>query len=131
VFELRERHHHRAEAIELRNAAPDLIGRDRAGARAAPGARADVINYHPGDHDKVKRFMKYVPKYVPPREAAENRARMRAWIFWTAVGLPILFALFAFGYSDQAPAMLRNLTIAVDRSLGFPMLWLLTTLAGR
>jgi hypothetical protein len=75
--------------------------------------------------------MKYVPKYVPPREAAENRARMRAWIFWTAVGLPLLITLFALGYSDQAPAMLRNLTIAVDRSLGFPMLWLLTTLAGR
>jgi hypothetical protein len=75
--------------------------------------------------------MKYIPKYVPPREAAENRARARAWLFWTAIALPLIFALFAYGYSDQAPAALRNLVIAVDRSLGFPMLWLLSTIAGR
>jgi hypothetical protein len=52
-------------------------------------------------------------------------------MYWTAVVLPLVFALFAFGYSDQAPAALRNLTLAVDRSLGYPMLWLLATLSGR
>jgi hypothetical protein len=75
--------------------------------------------------------MKYIPKYVPPREAAESRARVRAWLFWTAVALPLVFALFAFGYSDQAPAVLRNVVIAIDRAMGFPMLWLLATISGR
>ena len=75
--------------------------------------------------------MKYVPKYTPPREAEENRARMRAWVFWTAVALPLVFALFAFGYSDQAPAALRRTVFAIDRSLGYPMLWLLATLSGK
>jgi hypothetical protein len=76
-------------------------------------------------------MIKHIPKYEPPRHAEESRARLRTWMYWTAVVLPLVFALFAFGYSDQAPTALRNLTLAVDRSLGYPMLWLLATLSGR
>jgi hypothetical protein len=43
------------------------------------------------------------PRYVSPKERAENRARIHAWLFWTAVAIPALIALIMFGYSDQAP----------------------------
>jgi len=79
----------------------------------------------------AKNNPKFVPKYVPPRQAAEDRARRRAWIYWTLVLLPVLVALFAFGYSDQAPEALRKVTIAIDRAFGFPMLWIISTVAGR
>ncbi len=67
----------------------------------------------------------HVPKYVSPKEAAESRARMRARLYWTAVAIPLLFALLAFGYSDQAPAFLRSAIISLDRSLGYPIAGLL------
>ena len=67
----------------------------------------------------------YVPKYVSPKQAAEQRARLRALLFWIALGLPLAFALMAFGYSDQAPAALRELTISLDRTFGYPVLWLI------
>ena len=70
----------------------------------------------------------YVPKYVSPKQAAEERARRRALLFWIALSLPLAFALLAFGYSDQAPAALRDLTIRFDRALGYPVLWLIGTL---
>jgi hypothetical protein len=76
-------------------------------------------------------MVKQVPRYVSPKEAAENRARVRAWLYWTAVALPVLLALFAFGYSDQAPVALRNAVIAIDRAFGYPMLWLISMLAGK
>jgi hypothetical protein len=76
-------------------------------------------------------MVKYVRNYVSPGQAAEDRARRRAWLFGTAVALPLFLALFAFGYSDQAPEALRQMVIAIDRSFGFPMLWLISTLAGR
>jgi hypothetical protein len=37
---------------------------------------------------------------------------------------------FAFGYSDQAPAGLRNAIIAFDRALGFPIIGLLGMVFG-
>jgi hypothetical protein len=67
----------------------------------------------------------HVPKYVSPKEAAESRARLRARLYWTAVAIPLLFALLAFGYSDQAPAFLRSTIISLDRSLGYPIAGLL------
>jgi hypothetical protein len=73
---------------------------------------------------------RYVPKYVRPGEAAENRARMIRRLIWLAAIVPIAFAFLAFGYSDQAPAFLRNAIIAVDRSLGYPIVWLLSTILG-
>lgn len=70
----------------------------------------------------------YVPKYTPPEQAAQERARRRAMLFWTAVAIPLLFGLLLFGYSDQAPAGLRESLIALDRSLGFPIAWLIGTI---
>ncbi len=67
----------------------------------------------------------HVPKYVSPKEAAASRARLRARLYWTAVAIPLLFALLAFGYSDQAPAFLRSAIISLDRSLGYPIAGLL------
>ena len=73
----------------------------------------------------------YVPKYVSPKEAAESRARLRARLYWTAVAIPLLFALLAFGYSDQAPAFLRSAIISLDRSIGYPIAGLLAMIFGR
>ena len=73
----------------------------------------------------------YVPKYVPPNQAAEDRARRRARLFWIAVAVPIAFAVLAYGYSDQAPAWLRSAIIALDRSLGFPIAWLISLIGPR
>jgi hypothetical protein len=72
----------------------------------------------------------YVPKYVRPEDAARSRAQMIRRLIWVAVAVPIAFAFFAFGYSDQAPAGLRNAIIAVDRSLGYPIIGLLSTILG-
>jgi hypothetical protein len=71
----------------------------------------------------------YVPKYVSPKQAAEDRARRRALLFWIAISFPLAFALLMFGYSDQAPAALRDLTISLDRAFGYPVLWLISWLA--
>ena len=73
----------------------------------------------------------YVPKYVPPGEAARAKARRRAIVYWIAVVIPVLFALMALGYSDQAPEFLRRLTITIDGALGLPVLKLIGWFAGR
>ncbi|MBI4367702.1 MAG: hypothetical protein HY543_12905 [Deltaproteobacteria bacterium] len=70
-----------------------------------------------------------VPRYISPKERAENRARIRAWLFWTAVAIPALIALTMFGYSDQAPVWLRGFTVSVDATFGFPVLWLIKLVA--
>jgi hypothetical protein len=72
----------------------------------------------------------YVPKYVRPQDAAESRAQMIRRLIWVAAIIPLAFFFFAFGYSDQAPAGLRNAIIAVDRSLGFPIIGLLSMVLG-
>lgn len=69
------------------------------------------------------------PRYVSPKERAENRARLRAWLYWTAVAIPAIVALMMFGYSDQAPRWLHEFTVALDAVLGFPVLWLIKSLA--
>jgi hypothetical protein len=71
----------------------------------------------------------YTPKYIPPGQAEKERARRRAVLYWSAVAIPLAVALLMFGYSDQAPAPLRNAVIALDRSLGFPIAWLISTIA--
>jgi hypothetical protein len=73
---------------------------------------------------------KYVPKYRSAKEIAESRARLRSRLLWTAAAVPLLFVFFAYGYSDQAPAALRNAVIAFDRALGFPIIWLLSLILG-
>ena len=69
-----------------------------------------------------------VQRYISPKERAENRARIRAWLYWTAVAIPTTVALMMFGYSDQAPRWLREFTVSLDETFGFPILWLVKTL---
>jgi hypothetical protein len=73
----------------------------------------------------------YAPKYVDPKQAAQDKARVRAWIFGIVIGFPLLFAFLLYGYSDQAPAALRDAITDLDRQLGYPILWLISTLAPR
>ncbi|MSP45797.1 MAG: hypothetical protein EXQ83_08010 [Xanthobacteraceae bacterium] len=72
-----------------------------------------------------------VPKYVSPKQAAEDRARLIATLFWIAIALPVTFAVLAFGYSDQAPAFLRSTVIALDRTLGYPIAALIGSVGPR
>jgi len=72
----------------------------------------------------------YAPKYVRPEDAARNRALMIRRLIWTVVAIPLAFLFFMFSYSDQAPATLRNAVIAFDRSLGFPIIGLLSKVLG-
>jgi hypothetical protein len=69
------------------------------------------------------------PRYVSPKERAENRARWIRFGYWIAVAIPATIALIMFGYSDQAPAWLRSLGVNLDAMFGFPVLWLIKTLA--
>jgi len=70
-----------------------------------------------------------VPRYVSPKERAENRAHLRTWLYWTAVAIPTIVALMLFGYSEQAPLWLSGFTIRLDAAFGFPVLWLIKLLA--
>ncbi len=63
----------------------------------------------------------YAPKYVSPKQAAEDRARRRAALYWIALAIPLIFMLLLFGYSDQAPTALRSATITLDQALGYPI----------
>ena len=72
----------------------------------------------------------YVPKYVSPKQAAEDRARLKTRLIWFAACIPIVFALLAFGYSDQAPASLRSAIVSLDRTLGYPIIGLLSLILG-
>lgn len=65
------------------------------------------------------------PRYVSPKERAENRARWIRFGYWVAVTIPAAVAVMMFGYSDQAPSWLRSLTVSLDGALGFPVLWLI------
>ncbi len=73
----------------------------------------------------------YVPKYVSPKAAAERRARLLSTFYWSAVAIPVAAAVLLFGYSDQAPAFLRDTVAAFDRALGYPILGLLTAITSR
>ena len=65
------------------------------------------------------------PRFVSPKERAENRARLVRFAYWVAVAIPIIVVLMMFGYSDQAPAWLRSLVVSLDGALGFPVLSLI------
>jgi hypothetical protein len=71
----------------------------------------------------------YVPRYVSPKERAENRARWLRFAYWVAVAIPATIALMMFGYSDQAPSWLRDLTVSLDATFGFPVLGLIKAIA--
>jgi hypothetical protein len=68
------------------------------------------------------------PRYVSPKERAENRARWLRFAYWVAVAIPAAIAVMMFGYSDQAPSWLRSLTVALDAAFGYPVLWLIQKL---
>jgi hypothetical protein len=71
----------------------------------------------------------YVPKYVSPEKAAQERAEFRKRMLWLALGLVLVFALMVVGYSDQAPSTLQAITAAIDRMLGYPILSLIAWIA--
>ena len=71
----------------------------------------------------------YVRPYVSPKQRAENRARWIRIAYWTAVTIPAAIALTMFGYSDQAPAWLREITVDLDALFGFPVLGLIKLVA--
>lgn len=71
----------------------------------------------------------YPPRYVSPKEAAENRARWRRFFVGIAIALPLAVILMLLGYSDQAPAALRDLVRWLDAALGYPVLGLLRAMA--
>lgn len=69
------------------------------------------------------------PRFVSPKERAENRARLLRFTYWLAVAIPAIVALIMFGYSDQAPSWLREITVRLDGTFGFPVLWLIKEIA--
>ena len=71
----------------------------------------------------------YVPRYVSPKERAENRARWRRFFYGTAAVLAVVVALMLYGYTDQAPAWLRAATENVDAMFGYPVLQLVALIA--
>ena len=72
----------------------------------------------------------YVPKYVRPEDAVQSRARTKRRLIWSAIAVPVVFMLLAFGYSDLAPAFLRSSIVTVDRTLGYPIIGLLSKILG-
>ena len=72
----------------------------------------------------------YAPKYVRPEDARQNLAQMKRRLIWIAIAIPVVFMFLAFGYSDRAPAFLRSGIIAVDRTLGYPIIGLLSMFLG-
>ena len=70
------------------------------------------------------------PRYVSPQERAEQRARVLRFLYGVAIGLPLLFAIVMYGYSDQAPYWVRVFAVNVDAFFGQPVLWLIKARAG-
>jgi hypothetical protein len=70
------------------------------------------------------------PRYVSPKERAENRARIRAFVIWSGAALAVFLALMLYAYTDQAPGWLRNLAFQIDGAFGYPVLALIRAIAG-
>jgi len=69
------------------------------------------------------------PRYVSPKERAENRARIKAFVIWSVAGLAVLLLAMLFAYTDQAPAWLRDFAFKLDASFGFPVLYIIKAIA--
>lgn len=70
--------------------------------------------------------MTYLPPRIPnPKKDAERRKQLISnalrWAIWIAAIPPLLFVLMAYGYSDQAPAALREFTVTLDSFFGRPV----------
>jgi hypothetical protein len=67
----------------------------------------------------------YPPRVPNPKRDAENRARLISKTLrilpWIGAIPLLLFLLMVYGYSDQAPAALRELTIEIDNFFGQPI----------
>jgi hypothetical protein len=64
-------------------------------------------------------------RYVSPKEREENRARIRAFIAWSAAGLALFLLAMMYAYTDQAPPWLREFAFKLDGLFGFPVLALI------
>ena len=63
-------------------------------------------------------------QYLPPKtpqQKQEDRVNIISALLWMLAIPPVMFAIMAFGYSDQAPAFLRTLTLQLDGLLGQPV----------
>lgn len=69
------------------------------------------------------------PRYMSPKQRAENRARYASFALWSGAGLALLVTLMLFAYTDQAPPWLRNLAFQIDGAFGFPVLALIRAMA--
>lgn len=69
------------------------------------------------------------PRYVSPKERAESRARIRAFIIWSIAGVAVFLGLMLYAYTDQAPAWMRNLAFQIDGAFGYPVLALIRAIA--
>ncbi len=68
------------------------------------------------------------PRYVSPKEKAETRARIRAFVIWSAVGLAGFVLALLYAYTDQAPGWMREAAFAIDGVFGYPVLGLIKAL---
>jgi hypothetical protein len=71
------------------------------------------------------------PRYVSPEKAAQERAQMRKRIMWAVLMVLLFFFFIVFGYSDQAPAAVREIAMGLDRAMGQPVLSLIAALFSR
>ncbi len=62
-----------------------------------------------------------IPEYRTPKQVREHRVYLTRVFFWLAMIPPALFLLMVFGYSDQAPATLRDFTTKLDGAFGRPV----------
>lgn len=61
------------------------------------------------------------PSYKTPKQVAEHRAYVLRTTLWLAAIPPVLLLLMVYGYSDQAPTFLRDLTAQLDAMFGRPV----------
>ncbi len=69
------------------------------------------------------------PRYISPKERAENRARYISFALWSAAALSLFLGFMLYAYTDQAPPWLRNLAAQIDGAFGYPVLALIRAIA--
>lgn len=65
-------------------------------------------------------------QYLPPKipgspQARAHRANVISGLLWLIAIPPLVFLVMVFGYSDQAPDVLRDLTVQLDTLFGQPV----------
>jgi hypothetical protein len=69
------------------------------------------------------------PRYMTPKQRAENRARYFSFALWSGAGLALLVTFMLYAYTDQAPPWLRGLASQIDGAFGYPVLALIRAVA--